>query len=232
MQPVFGVVKAVMSRLIGELEKKNVWGSAQGLDPQRADLWLVDLANAAGRINALDVGFNVTGFTYPQYVQSVSLPENKIKVESFRRDSVPYQMPSWDEPLDVLKIVFWMDTNDQTTSYTYGLLSAWLELVRAGRGLRGSGYSAPTAQLPLILLDDNFSSNYRFDCSMSFLRGSSGGSAEGAPPYSDLECWQKFKIRSMWLAGFKVSDLTYGTNGLVTIDASFYAESVDLVSSP
>ena len=148
----------------------NHWGKQAGPNPQRSDLWQVDLT-------ALIKGLNgVTGSnTLPQipryFSASISLPELKIKPEPIRRDSRSYNMPSWDEPLDSIRMTFVVDDGgsqsgigaqgSQSTIYT--ILDVWRAVVRAGRGELTSEQS--------IVLNANYRIDYAFPIYVYFLRG-------------------------------------------------------------
>jgi hypothetical protein len=223
-----------MSRLINDFVKRNLWGSSSNaptgvLEPQRSDLWYVDFTNAFSGVT--DVFDSVVNYIPPQMVQSVSLPENKVKVEPFRRDSRVYQMPSWDEPLETVRMTFLLDTSSAGVSGIYQFLNNWLELCRAGRGFRSSGYGLNARGEDPLLLDENFQSNYRFDCALYFVRGNNQG-ASATSLFSDLEVWQTVMLQQMWIAGLKISDLNYTTNALTTVEASFYVESIDWLTPP
>ena len=214
-----------MSRLIDDITKQNLWGAQDGLDPQRSDLWYIDFSNAVAGVNKA-FGQNTVNYIRPQSLQLVVLPENKIKVEPFRRDSRSYQMPSWDEPLDAGRMTFIIDTNESGVSDIYQFLNQWLELCRAGRGFRDSGYLSNIRNESVQLLDANYQSNYQFDCFLSFLRGNNQGES-GTSLFSDLEVWQTLCLSSMWIAGLKISDLNYTMNALTTVEVTFYVESID-----
>jgi len=217
-----------MSRLINDSFKRNLWGATSSvtgvLEPQRSDLWYIDFTNALNGVS--DFFDSIVNYIPPQMVQSISLPENKMKAEPFRRDSVPYQMPSWDEPLEMVRMTFLMDTSSANVSGILQFLNNWLELARAGRGFRSSGYGLNARGEDPVLLDENFQSQYRFDCPLYFLRGNNQG-ASTTSLFSDLEAWQTLRLQQLWIAGLKISDLNYTTNTLVTVEASFYAESID-----
>jgi hypothetical protein len=286
-----------MPRLKDAATQRNLWGASadsggSAFEPQRVDLWTVDFTNAVNGINAFfgqQVQFNDAGSglvqppkippIFPQYVQSVSIPENRLKPDVFRRESIPYQMPSWDDPLDPVKITFLMETasvddSSFAVSNTQLLMLRWMQLVRAGRGERSSGYLAALPPLSTVVLNDSFQAPYRFDVSVFLIRGKVIGAAavspqvlaqqnaidqntrvqqqkvrnalqmpdvelsaslpaRGTPPvvqkpqFCELVSWQHIRLQQLWLAGFKISDLSYTQNGLVTIETTFYAESVD-----
>lgn len=166
-----------MPRLINLADHKNLWGATTdaGLEPQRSDLWLVDLTELVNGLNAQKIFqrlklADVPQF-FPQFVQSVTLPEQKMKAEQFRRDSVPYNMPSWDEPLDPVKIVFLMDTNNNPNqSRVTSVLQAWQAVCRAGRGDRSTLYVERDFAIPL---NANLRYDYTFPIRVAQLRGGS-----------------------------------------------------------
>ena len=90
--------------------QRNPWGIT--LEAQRSDLWYVNFDSvvreftAAGLFTADEVYGNFNGGNTQFYATSVSLPEQKINAEVVRRDSRPYHMPSWDEPVGQIKIDF------------------------------------------------------------------------------------------------------------------------------
>jgi hypothetical protein len=162
-----------MPRVINLMDQRNLWGSSasdSGLEPQRSDLWLVDMTSVVIGLNSQNA-FSTLGLPkvsqfFPQFVQSVSIPEDRIKPEAVRRDSVPYQMPSWDDPLDPLKITFVVDTSDvENGSKVLSVLKAWRTLARAGRGER----SDVGTVLPL---NQNFRYDFVFPLRVALLRGS------------------------------------------------------------
>jgi len=164
-----------MSRLISLADHKNLWGTTTeaGFEPQRSDLWLVDLTELVAGLNKQQL-FETLGLAsvpvmYPQFVQSVTFPELKMKPEVFRRDSVPFNMPSWDEPLDAVKIVFLLDTNtNPNQSRVISVLQAWQAIVRAGRGDRSALYADNRSAIPL---NANFRYDYAYSIRIAQLRG-------------------------------------------------------------
>jgi hypothetical protein len=160
-----------MARDISTINQINLWGkqadAGTGFNPQRIDLWMVDFKMAVDGVSkAANIPIDPI---LPQYLRSISLPEVRTKAEPIRRDSVPFQMPSWDDPLDAIKITFLMDTHQQDdVCNVVQFLDAWLALTRAGRGNRVLGYNMDNVSL---LLNNNFSIDFRFDVSLSLLRG-------------------------------------------------------------
>ncbi len=154
----------------------NRWGVSGGADPQRADLWQVDLSSVIAGVRTS--GAWCPESIPPYFAASISLPELKVKSEVYRRDSRAYQMPGYDEPLDAVRISFHLDdatlaTRDQTVvsqSMVYRVLDLWRRMVRAGRGSMGAE--------PSIVLDDNYRVDYAFPIYVYLMRG------YGLPPES------------------------------------------------
>lgn len=160
-----------MARDISTINQTNLWGKQAdqglGLEPQRNDLYFVDFASAvknvaaASRIQLAPI--------LPQYVRSVTLPELRTKADPIRRDSIPYNMPTWDDPLDPIKLTFLLDTKEQNdNSDVIRFLDAWLALTRAGRGSRNQGYSALGNWLKL---NSDFRVDFQFNVNVFLLRG-------------------------------------------------------------
>lgn len=242
-------------------KQTNLWGKQSstaadiGLEPQRNDLYIVDFTNAVK--NVAVVSKQSIPPIMPQYVRSCTLPEIRTKTEPIRRDSLPYNMPSWDDPLDAVKIVFLMETSSQTTSVVVSFLDAWLALSRAGRGGRANGYYK---QLGWLTLNANYSIDFRFDVNLYLLRGATpsnnfaqsnittvsqvtpSGIAVNAAgnqlnasigarlnplggASNNLVAHSTYILKNAWLAAYKMSDLNYAENGLVTVDSTFYVDS-------
>ena len=256
-----------MSKNIDPANQKNTWGrqtdndSANILEPQRTDLYLADLQHAADGIAA--VTKRTMPQIVPQYVKSISFPEVRLRAEPFRRSSVPYQMPSWDEPVEPVKITFLLDTwNDPENSAVSNhsdvcdLLDVWVALSRAGRGARAGGYAADGRGY--YLLDASYGVTCRFNLYVRLLRGvlpalavqamrTSGLGAEaavaaavaaktstGSSVISDMVEHTKWRLLNAWCSGYKLMDLSYAASELMTVEASFYPETIarDSLSVP
>lgn len=160
-----------MARDINTVNQTNLWGkqadNGEGLEPQRNDLYFVDFTSSvkyvakAANVQLPDIA--------PQYVRSITLPELRTKSDAVRRDSVPYNMPSWDDPLDAIKLVFLLDTREENDgSSVLKFLDAWLALTRAGRGERAQGYLSTGNWLKL---NSDFRVDFQFNINIFLLRG-------------------------------------------------------------
>lgn len=198
-------------------KQANLWGrqsdasSDIGLEPQRVDLFYVDFTNAVKGVNAVS-GQSLPPII-PQYVRSCTLPELRTKADAIRQDSVPFNMPSWDDPLDAVKIVFLLETSSQSFSTTVALLDTWLALTRAGRGSRRFGYYTTG----WYTLNANYTVDFRFSLYLKLLRGGRVG---------NMTLHSVYTLKNAWLAAYKMTDYNYTDSGLVTVEATFYVDSV------
>lgn len=152
---------------------KNMWGVTGGENPQRADLWQLDMQDVVDGINDTPgLGTSILPSIPRYYTVSLDLPELKVRGEMVRRDSRPYTMPGHDEALDPVRIVFYIDDGftgaasrpeDIPKSKIYSLLDTWRALVRAGRGALGSEQS--------ITLNADYTIIFRFPITIYLLRG-------------------------------------------------------------
>ncbi len=248
---------------IDESKQKNLWGlssdNGAGLEPQRADLWYVDMTEVVNGLNRQNI-FNQLSLPAvnemePQLAQSVTIPEIRTKAEPIRRDSIPFPMPAWDDPLDAIKLVFLVDTySNANSSKVLALLQAWQALVRAGRGNRSDLYGTASIQgqrTPQIYLNAEFQIDYAFPLRIVFLRGSlittDAISAEQSAVLSALSSrWRvtssrpmtlkaalniaaDWRFKDVWLGGWKMSDVAYAETKLQTVDVTLYAASFDQV---
>ena len=262
----------------------NGWGKSGGADPQRADLWQVDLSSVIAGIRKVSAAGLCPEYIPPYFAASLSLPELKVKPEVYRRDSRAYQMPGFDEPLDAVRIVFHLDdatlaTRNQdvvSQSLIYRVLDLWRKVVRAGRGATGVEDS--------IDLDASYKIEYAYPIYVYLLRG------YGLPPTSFTQSavirqgqqlpagfirvnvgdrdlmlkdagvgtWLRamntevladrghlfnsqmeqglyvsgiLQLEWAWLGGFKVGELNYQGNTLVTLEATVYCENIFQVTT-
>jgi hypothetical protein len=145
--------------------QRNPWGAQAGTggeEPQRSDLWVVDMTSV---LQGISTQLNIALAPIPSYfAQSISLPELRVKADQFRRDSRPYNMPVFDEPLDPVKITFILDAAlPGYSSRIYHVLDCWRKLVRAGRG----GMSQET----FIALNAAYRVDFQFNINVRLLRG-------------------------------------------------------------
>lgn len=159
-----------MARVINQ--QTNPWGAMVvegGQEPQRSDLWVVDFSSAVAGISAQLQAFTPS---IPAFVaQSVALPEMRVRADAFRRDSRPYNMPVFDDPLDAVRIVFTLQVgSDSASAPIYRFLDQWRAVVRAGRGGMGKE--------PWINLNSDYRINFAFNVNVILLKGASvrGGS--------------------------------------------------------
>lgn len=153
-----------MARVIQN--QRNPWGSQAGLggeEPQRNDLWVVDLSSVVRGV-ATQLNLNIPAI--PSYfAQSVTFPELRVRADQFRRDSRPYNMPSFDDPPDPVRITFILDAAEGgESSRIYSLLNKWRSLVRAGRGAMSTETD--------VRLNQNYRIDFAFNINVRLLKGS------------------------------------------------------------
>src|ERR1051326_3594086 len=200
------------------VEQRNTWGSPNGLNSQRADLWQVDFATAINGIQtalASNPGMDsaVPAKLPSIYLQSISLPELKVGGQVVHRESRPYYVPDYDEPIEPIRMKFNMDAPHRTSvSEVIKFLTAWRMLVRAGRGSFGQEWS--------IRLNQDYRIDYAFNVSLRLLRGGTLSTSRN----NNLQIASECTIESAWLSSFQLSELNYSTgNQHATVDAVFYA---------
>ena len=232
-----------MARIIQQ--QTNLWG-VQGAqtEPQRSDLWVVDFRDAISGLNnqiTTESGLDqLSSELEPFHILSVALPPLIVKAEEIKRDSRPYKMPAYDEPIGEVKIVLYYDSPITTASKVYKMLDTWRAFVRAGRGAMGHEVS--------VSLNDNYRIDFAFDITLTLLRGSSNPQANaepsaqvvnvatpgGSPQFAiapgvtnDLEQTAIYILENAWLSSFKISDLDYTRgNELVKLEVIFVAENI------
>lgn len=149
-------------------DQRNPWGRAGGIEAQRSDLWQLVFDTVTQGINeqlqgvALHQALDTIARYFPC---SIALPELRVRAEAVRRDSRSYFMPSWDEPLDAIRVSFVLDSPevDQDGSNLMKTLAAWRTLTRAGRG-------AVDVESGLTLNAD-YRVDYAYNVRLALLRG-------------------------------------------------------------
>lgn len=171
-----------MARII--MDQRNTWGVSGKESPnaQRSDLWLVNMQSVVKGLNAQiqgsgDIGINILDDIPTYFAQTVDIPELKTNAEKYYRDSRPFMMPAYDEPLGNIKIIFYMDSPLQKVSKIYRLLDTWRAYVRAGRGAMSQEFA--------INLNENFRIDYAFPVSVLLLRGADTLNIIGAESFAD-----------------------------------------------
>jgi len=135
-------------------------------------LWSIDFLQAVDGMNTQLKGDGLVhnleafgGDVESHYISAIKMPSMKVKADEVRRDSRPYMMPGFDEPLSEIGVTFVMDSPvDSTTSKVYRFLEMWRAFVRAGRGAMGN-------ERAILRLGKKFRVNFRFPVTISLLRG-------------------------------------------------------------
>ncbi len=225
-----------MARVIDN--QTNIWGRQQTIDSQRADLWVADFTQALSGLASVIIDSNVLGnnvslpFVPPKlasyYVRVMGLPELRVRPDVVRRDSRPYQMPSWDDPCEAVRMTFLLDcfqpgkVFNPYRSDVYQMLDVWRAVVRAGRGGMSTEYA--------ITLDNNYRIDYAHDIGLNLLRPDvpefNPNVTTSDAVTNDLQYSLQLKLVNCWLAGFRLEEVSYEGSKFLHIEATFYTEDV------
>lgn len=179
------------------VQAENPWGVRNGLEPQRNDLWYLDMRNVVdgimGRIPdspiPSQVGYSKTWDTQTMYgyanelqpmggnsgavkfyAISLGLPELIVSPEVVRRDSRPYNVPGFDSPLGQIRVTFIMDSSRRKEGDDGIGRSEVYSLLNAWRTLVRAGRGEMSTEYALSL-DKNFRASHAFDINVYFLGG-------------------------------------------------------------
>jgi hypothetical protein len=204
----------------------NPWG--RELEPQRSDLWEVNLEPLIREFESRGGSYGLNGKT-TFYASAVTLPELAITPDIIYRDSRPYNMPGLDSQLSPARITFTHDVsstaeNDVRCSKIYRLLNAWRSIVRSGRGGM-STESVPT-------LGQNFKPplEWQFNLNLQFLQGGrqdAEDAAVGDPNLgAGLQVASVYVLVNAWLGGIRLTDVSYESPVVHKIEATLYIDDV------
>lgn len=249
-----------MSRIVTQrqfAQQLNPWGRQGGIDPQRSDLWLIwftDVVQGLREQASSVADFSELDDIYPYEAQTLALPEQKIRTETVKRDSRAYQTPSWDEPLDPIRMTFLLNVNSgpERRQGILAIFTAWRALIRAGRGAVSREHS--------FRLNDDYRINFAFDVPVLLLKGGrlrAATTASQATPLlrpnlaglpgilvgpqssffsasttnrpatkTDLEVSYTFRLIKLWLVGWQVQQLSHEETKLLQITATFCADDI------
>jgi len=246
---------------------KNLWG--QTLDPQRVDLWQLNMKAAIQGLLELDAQspyspvsllYSVGSIVAPQttqavkesyiraltenaffYAKAIQFPQLSVSSQPVLRDSRPYHLPDYDNPLDAITITFYHDIgrtirNDVRQSEVYRLLDQWRRVVRAGRG------SMSTESIYTLRSDFRLP-QFRFDLTARFLTGlhytGLPGTQDGemqsvteaiiqdqAQLEDAVEVGASYVLKNAWLSSVQLAGADHDGRGTHMITATLYAEDL------
>lgn len=226
---------------------QNPWGIANGLEPQRNDLWVLNLEPVKEFLQILNPTLPSLPENTMHYAMQVIPPEKRISTTIVRRDSNPVHMPDFDEALGEFRVEFIHDSPNavQTSagvainpgtahSRIFALIYAWHELARVGRGGR-SGQSVDLSHMPGFfelfrteVAGGRFATwTYRFDLDLFLLRGSYKPLPEvdySADDPRQLETASGYRLVNAWCAAFQPGTLVRDGAEKLTLTASLFCE--------
>jgi len=224
---------------MGLINGKNLWGTSGGREPQRADLWIFDLAPLLAPEKAVqqiisaktNSPLQIPATEAKVFCTSLDLPELKVNPDVTRRNSRPYNFPGADEPLGAITAKFIVDVGlVASTSEIYRLFDAWRAAVRYGRG------SMSDEQMPVSLGPD-YRVDYSFDLRVALCKGvkiyDDQVPSYNAMPQEQLEESTVLYLVDTWLSSFKLDSLDMSQGKILTLSATMYADDIQLaVPSP
>lgn len=225
----------------------NPWGKT--VEVQRSDLWVIEFDSVVKEFRESGLfaaGMEFYGDRTSIYAQVVQLPEQVVRPDVVRRDSRPYNMPSWDDPLGAIRVTLLSDIGAQKqgtgfTSEVLKMLSTWRAVVRAGRGgmstedsftlnvyystaREKSGFRSPLHcfNIPIYLLKGPGTPGQ--ELSGMKLDGDDGqNELDNA---SEFETSTKLLLMNAWLSSYQYGDLSYATGQPLTISTVLYADDI------
>ena len=216
--------------------QSNPWGVTA--EVQRADLWRINFSNVLGKLRAYQLFTNgeFCGIDPEFYAQSLVLPAQTVRPEVVRRDSRPYNMPSWDEPLDAIRLTLLADVgtrrqeNSGFTSEVVKLFTAWRALVRSGRGGMSLEDSFALSGVNFSVADISMVSLYAFDIPVYLLKGgipdSTGDRTTAVDSSTDLDDSTTLKLVSAWLSSIQFGELSHVNGGPLSLSLTLYADDI------
>lgn len=235
------------------IQPSNPWGKANSLEVQRSDLWVFELDPVIRYIRSNFPWISPLPEDAKPYAKQVQFPEKRIRNKVIYRDSRPYNMPDYDDPLSEIRVDFLYDQPSSTPiakgagtlvpnptgtrSRIYTLLHAWYELARIGRNglgqnLVGIPPYSPTNQQDLQDLPvttNPVSLQYSFDLEFHFLRGSMqsmNASIEADEDVRPLVTSSAHRLIGCWCAGVQLNTVTTEGAQLQVVTGIFYADDI------
>lgn len=224
----------------------NPWGKT--VEAQRSDLWVVEFDGVVKEFRESSLfgsGMEFYGINTSIYAQSVALPEQAVTADVVRRDSRPYNMPSWDSPLGAIRMTLIADIGNQKqgtgfTSEMVKLLTTWRAVVRAGRGGMSTedsftlnayystarekgGFRSPVHafNIPIYLLKGPGTPGQELALDLT------GDNAQTElDNNSELETSTKLLMMNAWLSSFQFGELSYATGQPLSITVQLFADDI------
>ena len=190
--------------------------------PQRTDLWQLNLEPILRVLRKLEIDFSPPGVSLPPentsvyYAKAVIFPEQAITQDPVRRGTIPYLMPSWDQPCQPARVTFYDESSDRG-SRIYRALLAWLQLARQGRfNVTGRDMYADMSSVDSL----RSIGAYRQDIQLSMLTGTGSAAVEGG----GLQVSDTWIMHQAWCSKVQPLELSQDNGTVHTIDAEITCE--------
>jgi len=188
---------------------ENTWGTGNGPDIQRTDLWRVDFSEPLEYLRSLPPRlFQSVGLQYSNLPQEsscdayrIAFPATKIRTMYVIQDTVPQQFPSYVETLDTVRVDF-RHSDQEGHSPVYTFLQAWRCLVRMGR-------VGQTTEPAFLLPSESFRPLFRFNIPVYLLNGLNSDEdfenfdADASSGVKSLNLNASYTLIDSWLSGIQ-----------------------------
>ncbi len=227
------------------LKAQNPWGRQSSnftFEPQRSDLWVVDLTSVINSLKDQSYAQTVDDLELENllnfsslvdqvmgiedalfFATSVSISPATITPEQIMQHTVPYNVPGYDVPHDSVKIDFIHDiprkNSNMGLSKIYSLLQAWRMLVRTGR-------STSTGEQTLVLNTAKDRPKYSFDIPVVLLRGLTRDEINVDSNDTSIMVSSVYHLKKCWLSSIQLSDLNRDTASIHKVSATIVPSSV------
>jgi hypothetical protein len=209
------------------------------LEPQRSDLFTVDLSAALRRIQSLlaesgSSTANALAAEFPRdvaadmryYVNGVEFPEARIGMTTVKRHDNPYPWPGPDEVAGSLAMTFTQEISvaEEPVSGIAAFLYGWRAIVRAGRA------GAVTGDAALGLLDagrragGGLIPDYKHDFYVEQWRGSTMETSTDEP--GQLQLSHRWKVLGAWISGIQSNSIRHAQAQVQELRATFQVDAI------
>ena len=219
----------------------NPWSKQGGLEPQRSDLWVVELEQVVNGVRNVP---QFAGMTFPDpntskyYARQVIFPDISMAAVESKRHSVPIEYPGFDEPIGQVRIDFMVEAGQtksdgslfpQQNSRIWNLIRCWHQLARVGRVSRTSledGFS-----IPLQEIATSYASSFKFDVNVNLFSGPDtapdfGIFGQTFKPTAGLLPTTSSLLKRCWVKAYQIGNLDHEGNAFLKLTVTLVTESI------
>jgi hypothetical protein len=229
----------------------NPWSKSGGMEPQRSDLWILNLEKVLAAVSAIPQFENLSlpePKTTRYYARQVIFPEVQVAEFQSKRHSIPTSFPGYDEPISGVRVDFMVDAwtmtsnpaqavQSQMNSRIYNLLRCWHQMARVGRQMRTS--IDDNFQIPLEEVPRSYANFFKFDVVVQLMSGvfsnpfdadnvgaSTTSSTELLSTTDGFEVTTRVIMKRCWVSALQLGTLDQAQNGWFTVTATLIPEAI------